>query len=340
MRAWQVGQRAGIEGLQLVERPDPAPGSGKVSVAVAAAGLNYRDLMVLRGQYGRELPESRTPVGDGVGTIAAVGPGVSPEWIGRRVIAPHFLTWRNGPYSPAVFAADLGVTADGWLAEQIVLPESALVEVPASISGYTAATLSAVAATVWHALVEFGQVQPGELVLTQGTGGVALFTLQLGKALGAQVAITSSSADKLARCRALGADFAINYRARPDWAAALLEETGGRGADVAVDTLGFPALGETLAACAVNARIATVGALSGSPSAQADATQGAIIGKNITIKGIASGSRAMLAAALEAVARKGIEMVIDRRFAFDEAPEALRHLESGAHMGKVLIQVG
>ncbi|MFN6934797.1 MAG: zinc-dependent alcohol dehydrogenase family protein [Tsuneonella sp.] len=335
MRAWQIGGRTGIDGLRRVERPDPVPDPGEVLVEVRAAGLNYRDLMVLARQYGRDLPETRVPLGDGVG-IVAVG---DAELVGKRVVAPHFSGWIDGPYSPAVFAADLGVSRDGWLADRIVLPADALVEVPDSVSDATAATLAAVGATVWHALVAFGDVEPGELVLTQGTGGVALFTLQLAKALGAEVAITSSSAEKRARCRGLGADFVIDYHTRPDWAAALLESTGGRGADLVVDTVGFAALDEMIAACATNARIATVGALSGTPQAQAGASQGAIIGKNLTIKGVASGSRAMLAAALEVVAKHGIEMVVDRTFAFDDADQALRHLESGAHMGKVLVEV-
>ncbi|ANY21112.1 Phthiocerol synthesis polyketide synthase type I PpsC [Tsuneonella dongtanensis] len=336
MRAWQIGGRTGIDGLRRVERPDPVPSPGDALVAVRAAGLNYRDLMVLAGLYGRDLPETRVPLGDGVGVVIAGDAAL----VGKRVIAPHFTGWIDGPYSPAVFAADLGVSRDGWLADRIVLPTDSLVEVPDGVRDATAATLAAVGATVWHALVTFGGLQPGELVLTQGTGGVALFTLQLAKALGADVAITSSSAYKLDRCRAMGADFAIDYRARPDWAAALLEATGGRGADLVVDTIGFGALGETIAACATNARIATVGALSGTPQAQAGASQGAIIGKNLTIKGVASGSRAMLAAALDVVAQHGIEMVVDRSFAFDEASAALRHLESGAHMGKVLVEVG
>lgn len=336
MRAWQIGGRTGIDGLRLGERAEPEPGRDAVLVEVRAAGLNFRDLMVLRGQYGRDLPETRVPLGDGVGVVI----GGDSAMLGKRVIAPHFTGWLDGPYSPAVFAVDLGVSADGWLAERIVLPARALIEVPDAVSDRTAASLAAVGATVWHALVTFGQLSPGELVLTQGTGGVALFTFQLAKALGADVAITSSSLDKLERCLALSADFAIDYRSRPDWAAALLEATGGRGSNLVVDTIGFAALGETISACATNARIATVGALSGTPQEQAGASQGAIIGKNLTIKGIASGSRAMLAAALEIVAKHGIEMVVDRSFAFDDAPAAYRHLEGGTHMGKVLVEMG
>lgn len=340
MRCWEIGPRDGIQNLRQSERPDPAPGPGEVLVQVTAAGLNYRDLMVLAGLYGSALPDERIPLSDGVGTIAALGADVTLVDLGQRVIAPHFTGWRDGPFSMALFGHDLGVTTDGWLAERIVLPAEALIAVPDGVSDGTAATLAVVGGTVWHTMVAFGEAGPGKLVLAQGTGGVSLFALQLAKALGAAFAITSSSTAKLERSRELGADYAIDYRTRPDWADALLEATGGRGADVVVDTLGFSALGETVAASAVEARIGTLGALSGSPADHSSATQGAIIAKNLTIKGIASGSRAMLASALDEVARQGIEMVVDRTFEFLEAPAAYRYLESGAHMGKVMIKVG
>mgnify|MGYP002780056189 CR=1 FL=1 len=344
MKAWQIGARGaggdGLAGLRLSERPDPAAGPGEVLVRVIAAGLNYRDLMVLRGLYGSDLPEDRVPLSDGVGVVEEVGAGVSNLVPGDRVIAPHFLTWTGETdYAFAVFAQDVGVTADGWLAERLVLPAAAVLRVPAEIDDDTAASLAVVGATVWHAMVAFGGAARGSLVLTQGTGGVALFALQLGKALGATVAITSSSDAKLERARAMGADWTVNYRARPDWAAALLEQTGGRGADVVVDTLGFAMLGETARATAVNGRIATVGALSGSPRDTASASQGEIIAKNLTIKGIASGSGSMLEQALAVVASAGLRMEIARKFAFEEAPAAFRHLDSGQHMGKVLVRV-
>lgn len=340
MRAWEIGPRGGIDSLRMVERPDPVAGADEVLVRVTAAGLNYRDLMVLRGQYGTDLPETRIPLSDGVGVIEAVGAGVTGLGVGDRVIAPHFLTWlEDAGYGYPVFAADMGVTVDGWLAEKLVLPAAAAIRLPDSVDDGTAATLAVVGGTVWHAMVAFGGAGPGKLVLAQGTGGVSIFALQLAKALGAQFAITSSSEEKLARAREMGADFTINYRDRPDWAAALLEATGGRGADVVVDTLGFPALGETVRATGVNGRIGTLGALSGTPQDTASASQGEIIGKNITIKGIASGSRAMLAEALEVIERKGITMLVDRAFPFPDTPAAYTHLDSGAHMGKVMIRV-
>ncbi|MEO0440381.1 MAG: NAD(P)-dependent alcohol dehydrogenase [Pseudomonadota bacterium] len=337
MKVWQIGARSGIDGLQMAERNAPQAGPGEVLVKVTAAGLNYRDLMVLRGDYGTDLPAERVPLSDGVGVIEAVGDGVSGLTVGQRVMAPHFVTWQDGPYGFHVFAQDVGVTADGWLAEKIVLPADAAIIVPDSVSDSSAATFSVVGSTVWHAMLAFGDAKPGDLVLAQGTGGVSIFALQLAKAMGMEFAISSSSDEKLARAKAMGADHLVNYRDRPDWAAALLESTGGRGADVVVDTLGFPAMEQTVEACAVNARIGTLGALSGTPQAQSSASQGALIGKNITIKGIASGSRTMLQQALDVVSENQIELLVESVFDFDAARDAYSHLESGAHMGKIMI---
>ncbi|GAB5480367.1 MAG: NAD(P)-dependent alcohol dehydrogenase [Parasphingorhabdus sp.] len=339
MKAWQIGSRIGIGGLQLTDHPEPEPGPDEIVVKVSAAGLNYRDLMVLRGDYGTDLPEDRVPLSDGVGVIEAVGADVTGLDVGTRVMAPHFATWLDGAYSFAVFARDLGVTANGWLAEKIIIPANAAVVVPENVSDNSAATFSVVGSTVWHAMMAFGEAKPGDLVLAQGTGGVSIFALQLAKAMGMDFAITSSSDEKLARAREMGADYGINYRDQPDWGAALLEATGGRGADVVVDTLGFPAMGETVAACAVNARIGSLGALSGTPQDQSSASQGALIGKNIAIKGIASGNREMLQRALDVVAQNGIELLVESVFDFDDAAAAYTHLESGSHMGKVMITV-
>lgn len=339
MKAWQMGSRTGIGGLQLANHSEPEPGPGEILVKVSAAGLNYRDLMVLRGDYGTDLPEDRIPLSDGVGVIEAVGADVTGLNVGMRVMAPHFATWLDGAYSFGVFGKDLGVTANGWLAEKIILPANAAIVVPDNVSDSSAATFSVVGSTVWHAMIAFGEAKPGDLVLAQGTGGVSIFTLQLAKAMGMEFAITSSSDEKLARAKDMGADYGINYRDRPDWAAALLEATNGRGANVVVDTLGFPAMGETVAACAVNARIGSLGALSGTPQDQSSASQGAIIGKNIAIKGIASGNREMLQQALDVVAQNNIELLVESVFDFGDAPAAFTHLESGAHMGKIMITV-
>ncbi len=340
MKAWEIGPRGGVESLRQVERPDPVAGPGEILVGVTAAGLNYRDLMILRGTYGSELPENRIPLTDGVGVIEALGEGVTGFAVGDRVVAANFVDWDPaGGFGYHVFGRDVGVTIDGWLAEKIVLPAKAAIKVPEAISDATAATLAVAACTVWHAMVAFGGAGPGKLVLAQGTGGVSIFALQLAKAMGAQFAITSSSDEKLARAREMGADYTVNYRVRPDWAAALLEATGGRGVDVVVDTIGFGDFAQTIAATGPEGRIGTIGALSGAAKEAGDLGLGAILGKNITIKGITSGHRGMFADSLSVMAEKGVETLIDRTFAFDDAKVAYAHLESGAHMGKVRVQV-
>ena len=339
MKAYAIGPQSGIEGLQLRDAPMPKAGPGEIVLKVVAAGLNYRDLMVLRGAYGQPQPAERVPLSDGIGTVARIGDGVADFAEGDRVMAPNFLDWREGAYNFGIFGNDLGVTRDGWLAEYIRLPANAAIKVPDRVSDATAATLAVGGGTVWHSMFAFGDAKPGELVLAQGTGGMALFALQLAKAKGCDFAITSSSDAKLEQCRAMGADLTVNYRGRPDWGAALTEATGGRGVDVVVDTLGFAQMGQTIAACAPNARIATLGALAGRDADASSLTQGDLIAKNITLKGIASGNGAMVRAALDLVESAGIEMVIDRTFGFDEAPAALAHLESGGHMGKILIRL-
>jgi NADPH:quinone reductase-like Zn-dependent oxidoreductase len=336
MKAWEIGPQAGLDSLHMVERTEPVPGQGEVSVRVYAACLNHRDLLTLQNRYGGPKPETRIPLSDGVGTVEAVGDGVDANWIGKRVTAPHFVGWLDGQFSPAVFGQDLGITRNGWLAEKIVLPEAALITVPDTLSDDQVAAIPAVGATVWSAIVDFAGIKPGELLLAPGTGGVSIAALQIGKALGAKVAITSSSDAKLEQCRALGADYLINYRTRPDWPAALAEATGGRGADVVVDTVGFASLGETIAATAPNGRIALIGALSGLMEQMPNMF--GIIGKNLTLKGITSGSRAMLAEVLGLMERSNLNPVIDKVFAFDDAPMAYAHLESGAHLGKVMVR--
>jgi NADPH:quinone reductase-like Zn-dependent oxidoreductase len=344
MKAWEIGPRGGIESLRLVERADPVAGPGEIVVSVTAAGLNYRDLMILRGHYGSNLPDTRIPLTDGVGVIETLGDGVEGFAIGDRVVAANFVDWDpETGFGYHIFARDIGVTLDGWLAEKIVLPAKAAIVLPDAVSDASAATLAVVAGTVWHAMIAFGNAGradlSGKLVLAQGTGGVAVYALQLAKALGATFAITSSSDAKLARARDMGADFTVNYRNRPDWAAALLQATGGRGADIVVDTIGFGEFEQTLAATAPEGRIGTLGALSGSPQDKADFAQGPILGKNITIKGITSGHRGMFEAALKVMAERGVETLVDASFPFADAPDAYRHLESGAHMGKVMLRV-
>jgi NADPH:quinone reductase-like Zn-dependent oxidoreductase len=257
--------------------------------------------------------------------------------IGDRATCAHFATWIGGAFAMSAFAHDLGISHDGWLAEQIVVPAAALVRIPDALTDEQVVALPAAGVTAWNALVEFAKIRAGETVLTLGTGGVSIFALQIAKLSGARVAITSSSDEKLDKARKLGADITINYRTTPDWPAALMAQTGGAGADIVIETGGFASLGQSIAAASANGRIALIGALGGPPSMGLP-NFSTIIGKNLTLRGITEGSREMLAALLRAVETGGLVPVIDRVFSFDKAADAYAYLKSGEHLGKVMIR--
>jgi NADPH:quinone reductase-like Zn-dependent oxidoreductase len=339
MKAFQIGDQTGIASLIQVERPAPVAGPGQTVLKVAAACLNHRDLKIIFGGYGPRKPAETTPCSDGVGEVIAVGEGVTGLAVGDRALCGHFVTWLDGVFTPTAFSVDLGVNANGWLAEQIVAPAAALVKLPASVSDAQAAPLPSAGLTAWNALVEVGKIKAGDIVLALGTGGVAIFALQIAKMHGAKVVITSSSDDKLAIAKSLGADVTINYAKRPDWAAAMLEETGGQGADIVVETGGGATLSQSVAAAAPNARIAIIGSLSGSFGGDIP-NFASLIGKNIILKGIAAGNRRMLADLVRAAAQNGLTPPIDKVFAFADAPAAYAYLQSGAHLGKVMVEVG
>lgn len=340
-RAWTIGTQEGLASLALQAREWPAPGPGQVLVKIRVAALNHRDLLIAANKYGPGKPATRVPLSDGAGVVTAVGEGVEAVRIGDRVTAPHFAHWLDGAYNPGIFGFDLGNSADGWLAEHSLLPATALVRIPDSLSDGDAAALGAAGITAWTVIQTLGQAKPGDVVLTLGTGGVAILALQIARMFGARVAITSSSDDKLALARRLGAEITVNYRKTPQWSAAVLEATGGRGADIIVETVGLGTLEQSAACAAPNARIGLLGGLAQPLEGSGGAKPwGALIAKNLLIKGITSGSRRQLEDLLRAAASTGMKPHVDRVFPFAEARTAYQYLDDAAHVGKVLIEVG
>ena len=334
MKTFQIGEQKDLASLTLTERTAPKPGPGEALVAMRAASLNHRDLNILRSKYGGPKPATRIPLSDGAGDVIAVGAGVTNVKVGDRVSGVHFTPWVDGAFSPAFFGGDLGVTIDGWLTEQALIPAQALVQIPQELTYIDAASMPVAAGTAWHAIQTFGHVQAGETVLVLGTGGVSIFGLQIARMSGARVAITSSSDDKLALCKKMGADILVNYKTNPDWEKAVLAATDGRGADVVVET-GGGTLAKSIACTAPNGRIGLIGALS-APGDTPPAL-GALLGKNITIKGITSGHRRAFADVMRAFATNGVKPVIDKSFPLADAPAAFSYLDSGSHIGKVMI---
>jgi len=333
MRVWQISS-FGIDSLEFAERPTPEPGPGQVVVKIHAISLNFRDLLMVKGLYNPKLKLPRIPCSDGAGEVIALGPGVSQWKPGDRVAGIFMQNWQDGPPTPAKVRGALGGDIDGTLAEFVVFNENGLVPIPDHLSYQEAATLPCAAVTAWHALVAEGGVKAGDAVLTQGTGGVSLFALQFARLAGARVLITSSSDAKLERAQRLGASDGINYKTTPDWEERVRERTGGTGVDHVIELGGAGTLGKSLRAVRTGGRISLIGVLAGG----GQVNPMPILMKNVRVQGIYVGSREKFEAMNRAVALHQLRPVVDRVFPFAEAPAALRHLESGAHFGKVCIR--
>lgn len=317
---------------------EPAPlGDAEVAVAIKAVSLNFRDQLVCRNTYFSPIRDGLVPCSDGAGEVVAVGREVRGLKVGDRVATLFFPHWQGGAPDAAQIAGALGAEMDGALSERFVARESGLIRLPDGLDYAEAATLPCAALTAWNSLFEAGALKPGQTVLLLGTGGVSIFALQFAKAAGARVIITSSDDAKLERARRLGADHGINYRSTPDWEQAVLRLTGGQGVDVVVEVGGPGTLERSLASLRTGGRIAYVGVLTG---LAAQANPVALIPKAASIHGIFVGNRAMFAAMLEAIAAHGIRPVIDREFAFAEAPAALEYMRAGSHFGKIVVRVG
>lgn len=334
MKAFVLQDGFGLDHLALADRPDPTPGPGQVVVRVRAAALNYRDLLIAKGSYDRGMQLPRVLGSDGAGEVAAVGDGVTKWKPGDRVVGCFFQNWANGPIGEKATKGALGGDRDGVLAEQVVLEEGGLVPLPDGLSFEEAATLPCAAVTAWNALTGAG-CGPGKTVLLQGTGGVSVFALQLAKALGARVLITSGHDDKLERARRLGADAGVNYKTTPDWDKWAREQTGGTGVDIVVEVGGAGTLERSAKAVRYGGHIALIGVLAGAGTFNPML----VLMKAVTVQGIFVGSRAMFEDMNRVIAGKAIKPVIDKVFPLAQAADAFRHLESGSHFGKVVVRI-
>lgn len=337
MKAYEI-QEFGIDDLMVVDRDVPRPGRGEVLVRLHAASLNYRDVMVVSGTYNPRMKLPATPLSDGAGEIVEVGEGVTKWKSGDRVIPIFAQRWFDGQSSEEKRRTSLGAGPqwDGVLREFAAFSEESVVSIPGHLSYEEAATLPCAALTAWNALVVSGGLKAGETVVTLGTGGVSVFAVQLAKMFGARVIATTSSDAKGEKLRDLGADEVINYNTREDWDAGVLELTGKTGADHVIEVGGAGTLGSSLKAVRIGGHIAMIGALTGPGNFDPIS----VFMKAVRLQGIFVGSREMLRDLLNAVEVNKLKPVIDRVFAFDQAREALKHMESASHFGKIVISIG
>ncbi len=336
MRVMEIREAWDFDHLALGERDQPQAGPGEIVCRMLAASLNYRDYLMVQGGYGRAagaLP--LVPISDGVGEVVSLGDDVDRFAVGDRVTPIFFQGWHDGPPSEANYARALGGPVDGVMQEFMRLPAADAVRAPANLDDLQAAALPCAGVTAWNAVVEQGQVKPGDKVLIQGSGGVSVFALLFAKAMGAEVIATSSSAAKLERLQAMGADHLINYREVEKWGGQA-REIAGSGVDLVVEVGGAGTMQQSIRATKIGGTIATIGVLSG---VGGDLNLAHVVMTNMRLQGITVGSRTMHEAMADAIEKHHLAPPVDDQvFGFDDLVPALKSMPKGGHFGKICLR--
>lgn len=338
MRALNVAAPWGLDAIKVVDLPDPKPGPGHVLVRMKAVSLNYRDLLMVNGMYGRgpaSTTDVITPFSDGCGVVEAVGEGVTRFKPGDRVATLFFQGWISGPPTLEKVVTALGFPIPGAGAELQTFTEHGLSKVPDFLSDHEVATLPCAALTAWRGLFVDARLEPGDTVVLQGTGGVSIFGLQFAHAAGLRTLITSSSDEKLERAKALGADHAVNYSTTPAWSGPVREATQGRGADFIMEVGGGGTIQESMKAIRIGGHIAIIGVVAGAGDPFNPA---ALIGNSAKLQGLSVGSRDMFEAMCRMIDLKKIFPVVDKVFPFTEAKAAFSAMAAGEHFGKIVLE--
>ena len=334
MKVWELSG-FNLDSLHMSERNAPEPGDSEVLVQVSAVSLNARDKLLVDGVYNPSLKFPMVQGSDAVGQVVKVGKEVTRVQPGDRIMTNFATKWLDGPPRVDESSYSLGSYLPGVLAEQIVINEQIAVKTPGYLTDVEAATLPCAATTAWYALAETAMAVPGQTVVVQGTGGVSIFALQIAKALGAEVIVTSSSDEKIVRAKRLGAAHGINYVRQPDWESAVSALTGGKGAHVVIETAGGENVEHSLRAAATGGQIVMIGFLNG---VSTSFPLFPFVVKQLTFAGISVGSRATFERMLSAFERWQLHPVIDAVYDFTDTQAAYRHLYQGA-FGKIVVQL-
>lgn len=318
---------------KTVEKAVPALGARQVLVRVRAVSLNRGDLEMLAPVPSADV-EGLVVASDAAGEVMAVGSGVTLFKPGQRVSTLYFRNWVDGPMNDDTLKGAHGASTDGVLAEYLVIDDTAIAPAPDGLSDVEVAALPTAGLTAWTAVTAGGPLEAGDVVLVQGTGGVSTFALQFAAASGAKVIVTSSSDEKIARAKALGAAEGINYKATPDWSKRVLELTGGHGADLIVDVGGKNTLKMSAQCLAWYGTLSIVGGLSGYDG-EIPAVD--LLMKHARAQGIYVGSRADYVAMSRFITEHKLKPVIAQTFPFEQYEDALKLMESGGFVGKIVL---
>jgi NADPH:quinone reductase-like Zn-dependent oxidoreductase len=334
MQAFQVQTDEGIAAIKKVDVHMPEIADDEILVQMKACSLNYRDLLIPIGGYPRNETRPVIPLSDGAGEVVEVGKSVTTYKPGDRVVGNFFQHWVKGSVNEEGLCSALGGGIDGTLAEYFKLKEHGTVLIPKDLSYQEAATLPCAALTAWHALVTLGNIKSGDTILLLGTGGVSIFGLQISKAFGANVIITSSSNEKLERAKQLGADHFINYKDNPDWEQSVLEITKGKGVDNVLEVGGAGTFEKSIASAKVYGIVSMIGILSGFDG---PAFNLSVALNLLKIHGIYVGSVEMFEKMNSFITQHKIQPIVDKTFKFDDALDAYQYLADAKHFGKVVI---
>ena len=333
MKSVVVKKPGGLDNLSIVTQADPSPKPGEILVAWHATSLNFHDYLVAVG--GIPVADGRIPMSDGAGEILAVGEGVNQWKAGDKVMSLFFQNWLDGRPDLMKMVMVNGETCDGFITEKSCVPAHSVTKIPNGYSYAEAATLPCAAATAWRGLMVEGNLNAGESVLIEGTGGMSIFALQFAKAAGARVFATTSSAEKAEKLKAMGAEAVVNYKEDPKWGKTILKLSGG-GVDHVLDVGGGSTMRQSIEAVKIDGHISSIGILGN--GRKGEITFPKLFFKHIRLIGIAVGSRAMQEDMVKAININGIKPVIDKSFAFDQLADAFRHQESGKHFGKIVLE--
>ena len=323
----------GLDKLKIIERPSPTPSFGEILVRWHATSLNFHDYLVAVG--GIPVPTERIPMSDGAGEVISIGEGVTKWKVGDKVMSMFFPNWIDGRPTMDKTCFISGETVDGFITEESCLSEASVTRIPSGYSYAEAATLPCPALTAWRGLMVEGNLQAGDKVLIEGTGGMSIFALQLAKMAGTKVYATTSSTEKAERLKSMGVEAVVNYREDERWGKTIFKMTGG-GVDHVLDVGGGSTMVNSIEAAAIGASVISIGILG--DGRKGSITFPKLFFKHLRLTGIAVGSRLMQEKMVEAIEISGMKPIIDKSFAFDELSNAFRYQKTGKHFGKIVLE--
>ena len=335
MKTWQL-EGFNLESLIIEEKSNPKiVNKNDVLIKIKAASLNYRDLIMVSGGYGKMggIPPF-IPVSDGAGIIEEIGTDVKKFKKGDKVILPFFKNWNSGNIDDLTALSALGGIEDGVMQELMVFNEDKIVKAPDGWTSLESCTLPCAAVTAWRTIVTEGMVTKDSTVLVQGLGGVSIFAIQIAKLFHAKVIATTSSSERMIIAKTIGADEVINYNVHDEWWKKVQELTSRKGVDIIVEVGGGNTLEQSIKASKTGAVIGIIGVLSGGI---AQFPIGRAIAKSSRLIGITCGNKEELTELCLKLKNSNSKPVIDSIYGFDKLPEALSYMKQGKHLGKIVI---